>query len=75
MTDPEPDDRLVVVLGVEGHVCLVQNLVLWSQRGSQEHKDPHWFGEAKELQQHRLCGIQMQREWRCDQIPEETSNT
>lgn len=72
MSDPESGDRLVVVLGVQGHVRLVHNHVPWSQRGPQEHVDRHWVGEAKELQQHRLRGVQMQRERSCDQIPAET---
>lgn len=72
VSDPKSHDRLVLVVGVQGGICLVQNHVPWSQRRSQEHVDPHGVGETKKLQQNRLSGIKMQRERRCDQIPAET---
>lgn len=70
MSDPDFGGGLVLVLRVERDGFLGQNHVIWSHGGLQEHIDPHLSGEAKQLQQHRLHGVQPQRQRGSYQISE-----
>lgn len=68
-SDPDFGGGLVPVLRVEGDDLLGQNHVIRSHGGLQEHVDLDLRGEAKQLQQHRLHGVQPQRQRGGDQIP------
>lgn len=67
-SDPDFGGGLVLVLRIEGDDFLGQNHVVRSHGGLQEDVEPDLVGEAKQLQQHRLHGVQPQRQRRRYQI-------
>ena len=70
MSDPDSGSSLVVVVGIEGHNFLGQNHMIGRHGGLQVDVDRHFICKIEQLQQHRLHGVQTQRERSCDQIPE-----
>lgn len=70
VSHPDVGGGLVLILLIERHHLLSQKNVVRSHGGLQLQVDRHLAGETKQLQHHRLHGVQVQRARSRYQVPE-----